>query len=127
EYTVLLDSPMMAPIQGAPAATTPVRDSAPVYAEALPPPSLPEPAPVEQAAPTSYVPTPTQPSQPSASAPAYGSDTYDPVAAGDTLWSIASQTRPDSSVSVNQMMVALLRANPDAFIGDNINRLRSGA
>src|SRR5690606_3601344 len=51
EYTVLLDSPTMAPIQGAPAATTPVRDSAPVYAEALPPPSLPEPAPVEQAAP----------------------------------------------------------------------------
>jgi pilus assembly protein FimV len=57
----------------------------------------------------------------------FASDSYGPVAAGETLWSIASRTRPDSDVSVNQMMVALLRANPDAFIGNNINRLRSGA
>ena len=46
--------------------------------------------------------------------------------AGDTLWQIASRIRPDKSVSVQQIMLALLRANPDAFIADNINRLKAG-
>ena len=46
--------------------------------------------------------------------------------AGDTLWQIASRIRPDKSVSVQQIMLALQRANPDAFIADNINRLKAG-
>jgi len=46
--------------------------------------------------------------------------------AGDTLWLIASRIRPDKSVSVQQIMLALQRANPDAFIADNINRLKAG-
>ena len=46
--------------------------------------------------------------------------------AGDTLWQIASRIRPDKSVSVQQIMLALQRANPDAFITDNINRLKAG-
>jgi len=45
--------------------------------------------------------------------------------AGDTLWQIASRIRPDKSVSVQQIMLALQRANPDAFIADNINRLKA--
>nr|MBX2807595.1 LysM peptidoglycan-binding domain-containing protein [Cellvibrionaceae bacterium] len=48
------------------------------------------------------------------------------VKSGDTLWVIAEKTRPNSAVSVNQAMVALQQANPDAFINDNINLLRSG-
>jgi pilus assembly protein FimV len=48
------------------------------------------------------------------------------VGSGDTLWEIASRTRPDSSVSVQQMMVAIQRANPDAFRNGNINTLLSG-
>ncbi|MEH6823138.1 MAG: FimV/HubP family polar landmark protein [Motiliproteus sp.] len=44
----------------------------------------------------------------------------------DTLWGIALKTRPDKSVSPQQMMLAILRANPDAFIKNNINRLKSG-
>ena len=51
---------------------------------------------------------------------------YGPVGTGDTLWSIASAIRPDSSVSVQQMMLALLRANPEAFINNNINGLKRG-
>ncbi|MBB5206675.1 FimV/HubP family polar landmark protein [Chiayiivirga flava] len=124
EYTVLLDSPTMAPIQGAPAATSPVVDSEPQRAEALPPPSMPEPVPAPR---DTAAPPPASAPSAAPSAPAYASDSYGPVAAGETLWSIASRTRPDSEISVNQMMVALLRANPDAFIGNNINRLRSGA
>src|SRR5450830_1039891 len=44
---------------------------------------------------------------------------------GDTLGQIAGRTK-DNSVSLDQMLVALYRANPDAFIGDNMNRLRAG-
>ena len=51
---------------------------------------------------------------------------YGPVTSGETLWIIANRLRPDMSVSVNQMMLALLRASPEAFIDGNINRLKSG-
>jgi pilus assembly protein FimV len=49
------------------------------------------------------------------------------VARGETLWSIASQTRPDTSVNVQQMVMALFRENPDAFYAPNINSLNAGA
>jgi pilus assembly protein FimV len=45
---------------------------------------------------------------------------------GDTLWTIASAVRPDESVSVQQTMLALQRANPEAFINNNINLLKAG-
>lgn len=45
---------------------------------------------------------------------------------GDTLTAIASQTLPDG-VDLNQMLVALYRANRDAFIADNMNLLKTGA
>ncbi len=44
----------------------------------------------------------------------------------DTLWDIALKTRPDRSVSPQQMMLSIQRMNPDAFVNNNINRLRSG-
>lgn len=47
------------------------------------------------------------------------------VKPGDTAGKIAAQFKP-ASVSLDQMLVALLRSNPDAFIGGNINRLKSG-
>lgn len=55
------------------------------------------------------------------------SQQYGPVSANDTLWRIAQSVRPDPSISMNQMMVAILRANPDAFIGGDMNRLRRGS
>jgi len=46
---------------------------------------------------------------------------------GDTLWSIAASVRPDNSdVSVQQVMLAIQRANPEAFIENNINLLKAG-
>jgi pilus assembly protein FimV len=48
------------------------------------------------------------------------------VQRGDTLWSIARQYRPDNSVSMSQMMMALFEANPEAF-ANNINILNAGA
>jgi pilus assembly protein FimV len=57
----------------------------------------------------------------------YGAtETYGPTGPSDTLWSIAQQMRPDSSVSMHQMMLAIQDANPNAFIGGNINRLMKG-
>ncbi len=52
---------------------------------------------------------------------------YGPVVRFDTLWSLARELRPDASVSIQQMMLALLRTNPDAFSYGNINRLKEGA
>ncbi len=51
---------------------------------------------------------------------------YDSVARSDTLWSIAKQMRPDDSVTVQQVMMALLRNNPDAFYNNNVNYLKAG-
>ncbi|MEX2352560.1 MAG: FimV/HubP family polar landmark protein, partial [Gammaproteobacteria bacterium] len=56
----------------------------------------------------------------------FSGNEFGPVSQIDTLWSIANQIRPDSSVSTQQMMLALLRANPEAFIENNINGLRQG-
>ncbi|MGD2081388.1 MAG: FimV/HubP family polar landmark protein [Chromatiales bacterium] len=70
------------------------------------------------------------PVRPSAAAPTASKGgaqgTYGPTRRNDTAWAIASQVRPGSSVSVEQTMMALLRANPDAFIDGNVNRLRRG-
>jgi len=48
------------------------------------------------------------------------------VRKNDTLWSIATSLRPDSSITTEQMMMALLRSNPQAFTDGNINGLKSG-
>ncbi|MCW7538283.1 LysM peptidoglycan-binding domain-containing protein [Aquabacterium sp. A7-Y] len=47
------------------------------------------------------------------------------VRRGDTLSSIAGRVQR-SGVSLDQMLVALYRHNPDAFIADNLNRLKAG-
>ncbi|PSJ17880.1 fimbrial protein FimV [Nitrosomonas supralitoralis] len=52
--------------------------------------------------------------------------TYGPVNRGDTLSSIAQQVLP-AGVDLNQMLVALYRANRDAFIANNMNLLKAGA
>jgi pilus assembly protein FimV len=114
EYTLLLDPPVMAPGAAAPAATAPVSEAAPVSApESLPDSDAPAAAPpASRPAPgTTYV----------------AGEVYGPVGEGEALWNIAMATRPDSSISVNQMMLALLRNNPDSFINQNINQLKSGA
>ena len=48
------------------------------------------------------------------------------VQAGDTASHIAAALKP-ANVSLDQMLVALLRANPGVFQGDNVNRIQAGA
>lgn len=48
------------------------------------------------------------------------------VKSGDTLSGIAGRNA-QPGVTIEQLMIAIQRSNPDAFIGGNINRLRAGA
>ena len=47
------------------------------------------------------------------------------VRSGDSLSKIAGKTQR-SGISLDQMLVSLFRANPSAFIGNNMNRLKAG-
>jgi pilus assembly protein FimV len=49
------------------------------------------------------------------------------VRQGQTLSQIAGQIDTAPGYNLDQTMLALLRTNPDAFIGDDINRLKKGA
>jgi pilus assembly protein FimV len=94
-----------------------------LQSEPMPSPaeSASEPAPVVEAPPPPP-PAPERAAEPEAKATP-GEIT---VARGTTLSAVAGQMRP-GDVSLNRMMIALQRANPDAFIGGNINLLKSGA
>jgi len=50
---------------------------------------------------------------------------YGPVERGETLWNIATRMK-QGDMTVQQMMLALLRYNPDAFVDGNVNRLKQG-
>jgi len=85
-------------------------------------PETPKPAPAEGAAPSS-APAPPPGATAAVSAP-QGPQTYE-VKKGDTLGEIALRYRP-AGVSYHQMLIALQRANEEAFIRDNINLVRAG-
>ena len=121
EYTVLLDPPLYDRNRQKPLMTVPT--PAPSLASVQAPPlqaPFPAPAPAINTAPA----IPAQASTPAAP-PIDG--TIGAVQANDTAWGIALAHRPDRSISVQQMMLALLRANPAAFINENVNQLRRGA
>ena len=52
-------------------------------------------------------------------------DTYQ-VARGDTLFGIARRAREGTAANIYQMMVAIHRGNPSAFIRNDMNRLKAG-
>ena len=51
---------------------------------------------------------------------------YGPIKHGETLWRVAFNLRPDDTVSMDQMQVALYRANPKAFDDGRITGLLAG-
>lgn len=107
EYTLLLDPPLYSP-QAAAAPQLPVAAPAPA----------PRPAP-------STTPRPAAPVASEPAAPRAGSAGGDyRTNANDTLWEVAQ--RAGGSGSVHQKMLAIQDLNPDAFIGGNINRMKSG-
>ncbi|WP_332814566.1 FimV/HubP family polar landmark protein [Ramlibacter sp.] len=92
------------------------------------------PAPQRSAVPTPVAPQRTAPATasrtPAAAAPvAPARDSEErkvTVQSGDTAGAIAGAHKA-GHVSLDQMLVAMLRANPDAFVQGNVNRLRAGA
>ena len=96
----------------------------------------PEPAPVveeprsqilvDNEQPAAVTPAPSTPDPAPETTTADG-DNEVTVEAGDNLFNIASENRPSDSVSVEQTMLAIQRANPDSFIDGNINRVRVGS
>ncbi len=122
DYTVLLDPPTLrarAPVTPvtpqvvAPAVTTPRVASAPT----------PVSTPATAAATTRPAVAATA-AAPAAAASARPNKVT--VRRGDTASQIANSNKP-AQVSLDQMLVALLRANADAFINGNLNLLKAGA
>ena len=60
-------------------------------------------------------------------AASYSGNTYGPISRTDTLWEVALKTKPENSISVPQMMMALVNANPNAFQNGNVNGLKAGS
>lgn len=133
EYTLLIDPPVLmeskpAVTQSAVVTAPPVKEVAKETAQEVP---VKEPVPSQIA----KIPPPAKPAaqeqqeqvkaEPS-SMDAGSPDSYGRTKRNDTLWTIAKKVRPDKSVSLNQAMIGLLRENPEAFIGNNINRLKAG-
>jgi pilus assembly protein FimV len=144
EYTVLLDPPVFmtqlaspAPAtQGGAADSSGFRPSSsgstnvvPVVtpgAVASPRPAAGSVAPAPQAQPQAvaqtYIPAPYVQQQVTINQPP---GSYR-IKSGDTAWSLANAMMPDQSITVEQMMIAMLRSNPESFIGENINGLKRG-
>ncbi|MFL6665220.1 MAG: FimV family protein, partial [Rhizobacter sp.] len=136
EYTLLFDPPTRNMAQAPqPAPTTaPVIGAAPAPSTATAPaqsqPSTPSiaaaPAPRERrpAAPRPAAPSDATPGESTANAPQGNADEYR-VKQGDTLSRIAGRTQRQG-VSLDQMLVSLYRGNPQAFVENNMNRLKAG-
>ena len=137
EYTVLLDPPVTAPALAAasvsPAHEAPRAKPQPLPAEHEHVKPKPKPAPVKPPhaevahAKPAPKPAPAKPAPVKSVAHAAAAGEYGPVAAGETLSEIAGATRPDDNTNLDAMMLALLKANPNAFFRDNINALKRGA
>lgn len=156
EYSALVDAPRNAPValspmideaalanigqsgtvvrpaQGVPASPTqPVSVAAPPTQPARQP--IPNAIPAAPLEPVAFAgaPPPTQvaavPAPAAAVAASPAQTEYGPVKPGQTLSQIAGLVDAGSGYSLNQTMIALLRANPDAFIGDDINQIKRGA
>lgn len=135
EYTFLLD-PIELPRPTGSAVVTPgvnpiSSSSAPAVTESSKPAKAGKPAKSASAKPApapKAEPAPAPKSEPAPRAepaPKTEGGATREVKRGDTLGKIASETAPEG-ISLDQMLVALYSSNRDAFIGDNLNRLKTG-
>ena len=138
DYTILLDPPASVAPRPAVSAPPAVQRPAPMPAKPLAPAAKPAPAPVIAAAAPARPASPPIPSSdefytapsetkpavarpatksqmPALTDPSYDSATssYGPVIAKETLWSIATKVRPGPETSMDQVILALSKANPD--------------
>lgn len=123
-YTLLLDPP--ATPRSTPAATA----AAPQITAAQVTPPAPASVTGKTYSSSSRIRATTPSAQPAPAAPSpaptNAQDETVRVRSGDTAGRIAGSHRP-AGVSLDQMLVAMLRSNPNAFVNGNVNRLRAGA
>ena len=112
EYTALLDPP------GVPSAPPAPSIAATPEARPAPAPEAAQPQPKGRPAAPSV-------SRPISAGPLAGGKEYGPIQRGETLGKIAREVMPEG-VTLEQMLVALYRSNPDAFIRKNLNLVRAG-
>lgn len=120
EYTVLLDPPTFSPAAAAPVTAPSVargddRSAGRVERQAVQPPAGGTRVQLGAAA---RAPSPLD--------EGVVDGQYRMTDRNDTLWTIASRTRPSERVSVQQNMLAIQRLNPEAFLNGNINLLKAG-
>lgn len=88
----------------------------PAFAQSQPAPATSQ-APAQPASRPAAAPTSARPAEP----------TQYRVQPNDTLWRIAQRISPADTLTVEQVMLGIQRANPTAFINNNINGVRRGA
>jgi pilus assembly protein FimV len=136
QYTLFLDPPTLLPASAVPPPVEPARTRVPEPGAAggeirrpapVPEPQVERPSSIEPRAPVREpeVVAPRAPATTSVMPAAPLPGTYGEVQRGETLWGIARSLRP-GGVTMNQMMVAIYEANPQAF-NANMNILRRGA
>ncbi|MGD9355469.1 MAG: FimV/HubP family polar landmark protein [Chromatiales bacterium] len=125
DYTVLLDPPIYTNRFAAP--VTPA-DAGIVRSDEIPEPvaeTEPAPAPSQPAQPV----TPEKEAAPAqaetAPVPSGEMKSVGPTAAGSNLWTIARDNKPQAA-TIQQAMVAIHEANPDAFMRGNMNLMKQG-
>lgn len=125
EYTFLLDPAELRTTQPAQVASTPAPRAASQPAAAAPAAAAAA-APAFDAAERARIAAAREGAQRQAAQrdAAAAESTYR-VRRGDTLSGIATRVKP-AEISLDMMLVALYRANPDAFISNNMNLLKSG-
>ena len=116
DYTLLLDPPVRPSTATAIAPTLPQISPAPARRP------LPETT-TRRSRPAAAAPVETPRAAAAAAGGAGGQLT---VQSGDTAYRIAVANKP-AGISLDQMLVALLRTNPSAFVNGNVNRMRAGA
>ena len=116
EYVFLLDPPGAAAAQS----VEPTLPSVPT----MPPRAAPAPQAALATRPSTPVSAVASPSLSSSPRASPDGSAYT-VKSGDTLSGIAGRNLA-SGATIEQLMIAIQRVNPDAFIGGNINRLRAG-
>lgn len=141
EYSALVDAPNTASAPLQPAIDAPVSPAPNVVQRPVAPPLATTPVPASatptpderpEPTPATVAIAPLPPAQPAAPEPAPvaaapAQAQYGPIKQGETLSKIAGKLDLPTGFSLDQTMLALLRANPDAFLGDDINRLRRGS
>jgi pilus assembly protein FimV len=83
-----------------------------------------DPAKFDQSTPAASAPAPAPRLNAPATAPAISKPKEHITTPHDTLWEIAAKNR--NGASVQQTMLAIQALNPDAFVGGNINRMKTG-